>query len=304
MKNKFLKLFLLAILLSPVFLLSPKVDAQTGDCDVVTVTTRTTRPLGPAFFNENNRPYFYIDIVTQNCMNESLEVSITEDDVDGDPDDDVNDSSGMDNRVINVNSSTTNSFTLALIAGEDECEVTYDPECAYHIETWDDVDDFEWTQVSGYDCDGVCDMDWEYLGIIPHGTIHTNDPDGPNNGGGNTNQNNTGTISTNSGGSTVINLNLINPIGGSASSTTDGINSLPEFFQKVIEIIIKIAIPFTAIVLVYCGLLFVTARGDASQIEKARNAFTYAVIGGLVLLSSWLIAEAIQDALTSLAYAF
>lgn len=103
---------------------------------------------------------------------------------------------------------------------------------------------------------------------------------------------------------TVINLNLQNPIGGSASSTTDGINSLPEFFQKVIEIIIKIAIPFTAIILVYCGLLFVTARGDTSQIEKARNAFTYAVIGGLVLLSSWLIAEAIQDALTSLAYAF
>lgn len=107
-------------------------------------------------------------------------------------------------------------------------------------------------------------------------------------------QNDTNSSSTDS---TVINLNLQNPIANS-------VNSIPEFFQKVIDIIIKIAIPFTAIVLVYCGLLFVTARGDTAQLEKARNAFTYAVIGGLVLLASWLIAQAIKDALTSLAYVF
>jgi hypothetical protein len=95
--------------------------------------------------------------------------------------------------------------------------------------------------------------------------------------------------------SPVINLNLVNPIAGT-------VDSIPQFFQTLISIIIKIAIPFVAIVLVYCGLLFVTARGDAAQIEKARSAFTYAVIGGLVLLASWLIAEAIRDALTSLAY--
>jgi hypothetical protein len=97
--------------------------------------------------------------------------------------------------------------------------------------------------------------------------------------------------------STVIELNIQNPIANS-------VNSIPQFFEKVIDIIIKIAIPFTAIVLVYCGLLFVTARGDSSQLEKARNAFTYAIIGGLVLLSSWLIAQAIKDALTSLTYVF
>ncbi len=94
---------------------------------------------------------------------------------------------------------------------------------------------------------------------------------------------------------TQINLNLVNPI-------ASGVNSIPQFFQKVVDIIIKIAIPFVAIVLVYCGLLFVTARGDTAQLDKARNAFTYAVIGGLVLLASWLIAEAIRDALTTLAY--
>lgn len=90
-----------------------------------------------------------------------------------------------------------------------------------------------------------------------------------------------------------INLNLENPI---------NIASIPLFLQSLIHLIIKIAIPLVAIVMVYCGLLFVTARGDSAQIEKARNAFTYAVIGGLVLLASWLIAEAIRDALTSLAY--
>lgn len=299
-------------MLAPVFFLAPEADAQTGGCDVLTTTTRTTRPLGPNFFTESIRPYFYIDIGTQNCMGESIEVSITEDD--SGVDDDVNGSLGltetcssnnntcMDNRVINVTASTTNNFTLALITGEDECQASGDPDCQYHIETFDEVDDFEWTQVTGYDCDGVCGMNWQYLGIIPYNGTHPNDPDiaNGNTGGGNNNNNpggNTtgGGTATTTSAPTVINLNLVNPIANT-------VGSIPQFFQKLIDLIIKIAIPFVAIVLVYCGLLFVTARGDTSQIEKARNAFTYAIIGGLVLLSSWLIAEAIRDALINLAY--
>lgn len=303
MKNKFIKIFLLVALLSPVFYLVPKVTAQTGGCDVTNVTTRTTRQLGQQFFTENSRPFFYIDLTTQGCVGQSFQISITEEDNVTSYDLGDNDISIMDNFTVSVTAGTTNNFTLALKAGEDECEQTSNgSDCRYHIETTDDGGGFEWPQVSGYECDGVCDMDWEYFGVIPFGTTHASDPD-VSNGGGNNNSNTNGNISTNSNGSTVINLNLINPIGSTVSSTTAGINSLPEFFQKVIEVIIKIAIPLTAIILVYCGLLFVTARGDSAQIEKARHAFTYAVIGGLVLLSSWLIAEAIQDALTSLAYA-
>lgn len=299
MKKSIIKKLLIVsvVTIGAVMFFSSPARAQIGggDCDVVSAFHRTTRPAGPNFYNEDSRPYVYIDIITQNCIGQSIQVSITEDDTQGDPDDDVNGTLGygqicnnnfsscMDNRVINVTSGTTPNFTLALIAGEDECEVTFEPECRYHLETYDAAGNFEWSQILGYNCDTACDDNWQYLGIIPYLSTHPNDPDAQNNnqqgGGGNTSGNGSSTPST---GPAVINLNLQNPI--------SSVNSIPEFFQDVVNIIIKIAIPFTAIVLVYCGLLFVTARGDSSQLQKARNAFTYAVIGGLVLLASWLIA--------------
>lgn len=303
-----------------IFLSVSGTNAQVGgNCDIISATFDTSRDVNGLFYNDENRPYVYIRLQTQNCIGESIQVSITEDDTD--PDDDImgnigtNDDCGsgnntcMDNRVIDVTTETTNEFTLALTAGEDECDDSGSPQCDYHIETWDEVNSgLAWPGHLEFNCDEDCEDGpsgwfWEYKGFIPYTATHADDPDDEpgedsnvNPGDdSNVNPGDNSNIASGAGVNEVIriDLNLPNPLAGT-------IDTLPEFFRKLIDIVIKIAIPLIAIVIVYSGLLFVTARGDEKQLETAKNTFLFAVIGGLILLASWLIAEAIKDALTTL----
>lgn len=90
---------------------------------------------------------------------------------------------------------------------------------------------------------------------------------------------------------TVIDINIPNPI---------SVGTIPEFIQKVLEFIITIGLPILAMAIIYSGFLFVTANGKEAQITTAKNALLFAVIGGFILLGSWLIAGVIKDALTDL----
>ncbi|MFM7088786.1 MAG: pilin [Candidatus Paceibacterota bacterium] len=73
------------------------------------------------------------------------------------------------------------------------------------------------------------------------------------------------------------------------------IDNLNGFIKILLEGVIKIGIPLIAIALVYSGYLFVTAAGNPQKIEKAKDAFVYALIGGAILLGSWAIAQMISD---------
>ena len=90
---------------------------------------------------------------------------------------------------------------------------------------------------------------------------------------------------------TVIDINIPNPI---------SVGTIPEFIQKVLEFIITIGLPILAMAIIYSGFLFITAQGAEAQITKAKNALLFAVIGGFILLGSWLIAGAVKEALTDL----
>ena len=90
---------------------------------------------------------------------------------------------------------------------------------------------------------------------------------------------------------TVIDINIPNPI---------SVGTIPEFIQKVLDFIITIGLPILAMAIIYSGFLFITAQGAEAQITKAKNALLFAVIGGFILLGSWLIAGAVKEALTDL----
>ena len=297
-------------------------NAQTGSCEVTSAKFRTSSNVNQlTFYDEDNKPYVYMDIVSSNCIGQTLDFSITElddeDGLDNINDDDINGTGGvcgnnnsscMDNRPITI---TENQFTLALISGEDECESnSFGVDCNYYIRVEDDVvggvnDFLQLASLGGtlsYECDGFCDDNWTYLGELDtFEGLHSNDPT-LNPGGGGTG----GTGGTDGGGEisppnpvttvsgpTVIDLGLTNPLAGT-------IDNLPQLFQKIVEIIIKIGIPLVAIAILYSGFLFVTARGNDSQLKTAKNALLFAVIGGLILLASWLVAEAIRDAIMTI----
>jgi hypothetical protein len=312
-------IFILPFLISALFVfIAGDVNAQQYPCTVSSATFRTTKAVDANFFEDNmppqdTPPYVYIDIQTANCdPAEIIKVSIIEDNAVL-PDTEVNGQNGildpctsssdscMNKRQIPI--PNTPAFTLALRAGEDECQTIETPNCQYFLKTWDEANPTNgnvWTTNAqlNFLCDGECTTDWQYIGVLqPSGSAHPSDPDNQGSGGDGgdfpDNDGNNGEFTgSQGGGQTEIAINLENPLAGT-------IDTIPQLFQKIVEIIIKIGIPLIAMAIVYSGLLFVTARGSDEQLKKAKSALLFAVIGGLILLASWLVAEAIKDALTS-----
>lgn len=89
-------------------------------------------------------------------------------------------------------------------------------------------------------------------------------------------------------------ITLDNPLG-------DRINNLPAFIYMLLGIVFRIGAVISVLALMYVGFMFVTARGDPTKLETARNAFLYTVIGIAVLLGGVLIASVIQNTVGELA---
>ncbi|MEK7175469.1 MAG: hypothetical protein AAB693_01550 [Patescibacteria group bacterium] len=87
---------------------------------------------------------------------------------------------------------------------------------------------------------------------------------------------------------TTIPIKINNPL-------RDVANTIPAFIQIILEGAIKIGMPVVALAIIYCGFLFVAARGNETEITAAKNAFLWTVIGGAVLLGSWALAQMIAS---------
>jgi len=87
---------------------------------------------------------------------------------------------------------------------------------------------------------------------------------------------------------------IVNPL---ASSNID---SIPKLIQTILEGALKIGIPIVALAIVYCGFLFVFARGNSEKLTKARDALLYTVIGAAILLGAWAIAKMISATVLAL----
>jgi Type IV secretion system pilin len=76
--------------------------------------------------------------------------------------------------------------------------------------------------------------------------------------------------------------------------------TIQEFLLKIIDIILIFAQPVIIFFIMYAGYLFVTARGNESQITEARTALTWALIGGVVILGARAIITVIQGTVDAL----
>ncbi len=74
---------------------------------------------------------------------------------------------------------------------------------------------------------------------------------------------------------------------------SQSISDIPTLIAAILYIVLVIGVPIVAIAIVYSGFLFVIAQGNPEKITKARKAIMYTLIGGALLLGSWLIANAI-----------
>lgn len=91
--------------------------------------------------------------------------------------------------------------------------------------------------------------------------------------------------------------------GGGSAGTIPNPIAAPDFqtfIKKVLDVVLQIGVPVAAIALVYSGFLFVKARGNAQELETAKKAFVWTVLGVAILLGAWLFATVIDTTIRNL----
>lgn len=73
----------------------------------------------------------------------------------------------------------------------------------------------------------------------------------------------------------------------------DDINTVPVLIEKILEIVVVVAVPIITLMIIYTGFLFVQARGNPADIKKAKDALLYTVIGAAIIIGAWTIAQII-----------
>lgn len=77
--------------------------------------------------------------------------------------------------------------------------------------------------------------------------------------------------------------------------------TIEEFLLAILNVVIVIAIPIVVLFIIYAGFLYVTARGNATQVQDATRALTYAIIGGVLIVGAVAISEIISNLVKSFA---
>ena len=79
------------------------------------------------------------------------------------------------------------------------------------------------------------------------------------------------------------------------------VNPIEELLVAILNIIMVLMIPIIVFFIILAGFKYVTARGNSGQIEEATTTFTYAIIGGVLILAAVAIAEIIKNTVASFA---
>jgi len=77
------------------------------------------------------------------------------------------------------------------------------------------------------------------------------------------------------------------------------VDSIQELLGIILRLAIIIATPIVVLFIILAGFKYVTARGNASQVEEATKALTYAVIGGVLIIGAVAISKIIEGLVKS-----
>lgn len=77
-------------------------------------------------------------------------------------------------------------------------------------------------------------------------------------------------------------------------------NTIQCFFKEVLKVAAQIGSVFVVLGIIYSGFLFVSARGNAEELGKAKRAITYTVIGAALVLGAWAFAVGIANTINTI----
>jgi len=71
--------------------------------------------------------------------------------------------------------------------------------------------------------------------------------------------------------------------------------NIQQLLAAVVEIIVTLSIPVIVVAIIYSGFLFVTAGGDKDQIDTAKRAALYTLIGAGIIIGADVILTVLQN---------
>ena len=85
-------------------------------------------------------------------------------------------------------------------------------------------------------------------------------------------------------------LNITNPLGE--------VNDVTTLVGSIINFLIILAIPITAILIVYAGFLYITSAGNDEKVKTAQKALIWALVGFAVILVASSVPTIIEEFLS------
>lgn len=73
------------------------------------------------------------------------------------------------------------------------------------------------------------------------------------------------------------------------------LNCIPFVFQNIVNWALIFAVVVALFIIMFAGVKFLRSGGQEKLVEDARNTLTYAIIGLIVILLSFLIINVISD---------
>lgn len=72
-------------------------------------------------------------------------------------------------------------------------------------------------------------------------------------------------------------------------------DSAEDLVVAILRIFITIATPIIVLFIIYAGFKYVTAQGNAQQVQEATRALTYAIVGAVLIIGAVAISEIIAN---------
>lgn len=81
---------------------------------------------------------------------------------------------------------------------------------------------------------------------------------------------------------------------------SSNLSSVPAFLSAAFTGLVKVSLPIITVFIVYSGFLFVTAQGNQEKLRVAKTNFFFVLLGALLILSAWILANIIGGTVANL----
>lgn len=71
-------------------------------------------------------------------------------------------------------------------------------------------------------------------------------------------------------------------------------DSISGLLAEILDIVAQVALPIVVLAIIYTGFLFVKAQGKPEELNKAKTALFWTIVGAIIFLGASVITQAIQ----------